>query len=54
MLKNKSIDRAVQKLSSGYTDRHTDKGKTFAYPHTRAVTSLMYEFGTKLLQIINY
>ena len=41
MLKIRSIGQAVQKLSSGYThrqtQRQTDRGKTFTYPHMQAV-----------------
>ena len=40
MLKIRSIGQAIQKLSTGYTDRQTDKGKTFTYPHTRTVKIL--------------
>ena len=46
MLKIRSIGQAVQKLSSGYTQ--TDKGKTFTYPHTRAVKMLVTECKSKI------
>ena len=44
MLKFRSIVQAVQKLSLGHTRTHTHtqthRGKTFTYPHSRAVTRI--------------